>query len=189
MKIITISGKAGAGKDTAGLMLADELTNEYDLNVLTTHYADLVKYVCKAFFNWNGQKDEKGRTLLQYVGTDVVRKADSDYWVNFIIGILKMFPNSWDVVIIPDLRFPNELSRLREEYPGDVTHIRTNSKTYSAALTPAQMEHASERAMDNFKPDLAFDNNGTPNDLRRQLDAWVKSEVIPYLNNGEASNE
>ncbi len=38
--------------------------------VLIAHYADLVKYVAKTFFEWNGEKDEYGRSLLQHIGTE-----------------------------------------------------------------------------------------------------------------------
>ena len=57
MKIIVISGKAGAGKDTLGEIIRDKL-EALDKTVLITHYADLVKYMCKQFFGWDGVKDE-----------------------------------------------------------------------------------------------------------------------------------
>ena len=68
MKIINISGKAMAGKDTCALILKEKLESK-NKKVLITHFADLVKYVSKQFFNWNGIKDEQGRTILQRIGT------------------------------------------------------------------------------------------------------------------------
>lgn len=57
MKVITISGKAQNGKDTtAGLLKAALEADGY--KVLITHYADLLKYICKQFFGWDGQKDD-----------------------------------------------------------------------------------------------------------------------------------
>ena len=52
--------------------------------VLVAHYGDLVKYVCKTFFGWDGEKDEKGRTLLQKVGTDAIRAALPEIRITFI---------------------------------------------------------------------------------------------------------
>ena len=72
MKVICISAKAQHGKDTVANFMKECLEAK-EKRVLVTHYADLVKYGCKTFFNWDGQKDEKGRALLQYVGTDIVR--------------------------------------------------------------------------------------------------------------------
>ena len=68
MKVILISGKAGHGKDTlAGYM--KNFMEKRGKRVLIIHYGDLLKYICKSLFGWDGQKDEKGRTLLQYVGS------------------------------------------------------------------------------------------------------------------------
>ena len=51
MKVITISGKAQNGKDTtAGLLKAALEADGY--KVLITHYADLLKYICKQFFGY-----------------------------------------------------------------------------------------------------------------------------------------
>ena len=92
MKVITISGKAQNGKDTtAGLLKAALEADGY--KVLITHYADLLKYICKQFFGWDGQKDDAGRHILQYVGTDIIRQKRPDYWVGFVTSILELFPN------------------------------------------------------------------------------------------------
>ena len=107
IKIICISGKAGSGKDTSAWMLKSELEKRGQV-VLITHFADLLKYICKSFFGWDGVKDAQGRSLLQYVGTDVIRAKIPDFWVSFIANLLKLFPDQWDYVLIPDCRFPNE---------------------------------------------------------------------------------
>lgn len=56
MKVIAVSGHARHGKDTVAKMLQEQL--EADGNkVLITHYADLLKYICKTFF-WMGRQKE-----------------------------------------------------------------------------------------------------------------------------------
>ena len=102
MKVITISGKAQNGKDTTAGFLKDALEAD-GYSVLITHYGDLLKYICQKFFNWNGEKDEKGRSLLQYVGTDVIRAEQPDFWVGFVSNILDLFPDTWDYVLIPEI--------------------------------------------------------------------------------------
>lgn len=171
MKVICISGKAQNGKDTTAGILKEML--EADGNrVLIAHYGDLVKYVCRTFFGWDGNKDEKGRHILQYVGTDVIRAQNQNYWVDFIIGILKMFRNEWDFVLIPDCRFPNELDCMKEA-GFDATHIRIVRQNFVSPLTPEQQAHPSETALDNVKPDTYILNNGTIDDLRAALSSWV----------------
>ena len=64
MKVVCISGLARAGKDTLASMLKDELEKNGS-RVLITHFADLLKFIAKEFFKWNGEKDNEGRRLLQ----------------------------------------------------------------------------------------------------------------------------
>ena len=158
MKVICISGKAQAGKDFAASYLNEELTDR-GYSVLITHYADLVKYVCKNMFDWNGEKDIAGRHLLQYVGTDVVRKQQPDYWVDFVISILKLFIDEWDYVLIPDCRFPNEIEKLKNE-GFDVIHIRVERPDFDNELTEDARTHISETALDNATYDYRLVNSG-----------------------------
>lgn len=175
MKIICISGHAQNGKDTVARMLREEL-EESGSRVLTAHYADLVKYICHTFFGWDGNKDEYGRTLLQYVGTDVVRKADPDYWVNFIVQMLRFFSDNWDVVLIPDARFPNEIRYLQDE-GFDVTHLRVERPGFNNGLTEEQRNHPSETALDHMVPDVRIVNDGTLEHLEMLVEEYVKESV------------
>ena len=140
--------------------------------VLITHYADLLKYVCKQFFGWDGVKDERGRSILQYVGTDVVRKQAPDFWVGFVSSILKLFYNNWDFVLIPDCRFPNEIQKLKSE-GFDVTHLRVVREDFNNGLTEEQKQHPSETALDYVKPDAYIMNGGTMKDLRCAVSDWL----------------
>jgi hypothetical protein len=170
LKIFLVSGKAQHGKDTFANILHEDL-EERGFRVLTTHYADLLKYICKTFFNWNGEKDEKGRQILQYVGTDVVRKECPDYWVHFIIDILNLFGDNWDYVIIPDTRFPNEIDAIKEYYP-TAEHIRVIRPEFVSSLTAEQLAHPSEVALDNVVPDYIFENDGTIESMRIKVKDW-----------------
>lgn len=156
MKVICVSGKAGHGKDTFAAFLRDNLIY-HGKRVLIAHYADLVKYVCKTFFNWDGKKDEHGRTLLQYVGTDKVRSVSPDYWADFIVNILSIFNDEWDYVIIPDTRFPNEVELL-DHYGFDVSLVRVVRPDYISLLTKEQMKHPSETALDDYLYDYIVEN-------------------------------
>lgn len=151
MKIILISGKATAGKDASANILKNILEAN-NKKVLITHYADLLKYIAKTFFNWNGEKDEYGRQLLQWLGTDIIRNKRPDYWVDFISDFLKLFPSEWDYVIIPDVRFPNEIERMKND-SWDVFTLRVERLNYESSLTEEQKSHVSETALDGYKFD------------------------------------
>ena len=167
IKIFAVSGKAQHGKDTFANVLYEELTNKGH-RVLLTHYADLLKFICRSLFNWDGQKDEKGRHILQYVGTDVVRKERPDYWVEFVVDMIELFGENWDYVLIPDTRFPNEVEVLKENF-NNVTHIRVIRPNFESTLTDEQKKHPSETALDNIEPDYVFYNEGTIDDIKEKI--------------------
>lgn len=166
MKVICISGKARHGKDTTAGYLKG-FFEEKDRKVLIAHYGDLVKYICKTFFDWDGNKDEAGRTLLQYIGTDVIREQEPDYWVGFIESVLSFFSHKWDYVLIPDCRFPNEIEYLKD-MGHDVIHIRVvrNSPGFVSPLTEEQQKHISETALDGYPVDYYVGNFNDLDDLR-----------------------
>ena len=159
MRVICISGKAQNGKDTFCNMLEYNL-RQREKKVLKIHYADLLKYLCREYFGWDGQKDEEGRTLLQHVGTDVVRAQCPDYWVDFVAKFVSLFKDEWDYVIIPDTRFPNEIEKW-VEYDIPVTHIRVVRDGYTSPLNKIQQQHPSETALDNYNADITVHNSGT----------------------------
>lgn len=178
MKVICISGKAQHGKDTTAGFLKERLEDQgYD--VLIAHYGDLVKYVCKSFFGWNGAKDEYGRGLLQYVGTDVVREQEPDFWVAFLAKMLHFFREEWDYVLIPDSRFPNEIDYLRDAGL-DVTHLRVIREHFQSPLTEEQQRHPSETALDHAAPDFYIHNNGTLDDLKAVIRDWLSDFQAHY---------
>ena len=175
MKVILISGKAQHGKDTVAGLLEKQLVKLKE-RVLLTHYADLLKYICKAFFGWDGNKDVRGRWLLQYVGTDVVRNKKPGFWVEFMSTILELFGENWDFVIIPDTRFPDEISTLKEK-GFDVVHLRVKRTNFESQLTDEQKQHPSETALDNIEPDYWIENSGTTEDLEHKISNWIKENL------------
>lgn len=175
MKIICISGKARHGKDITATYMSNALEKR-GYKVLIAHYGDLLKYVCRAFFKWDGEKNEAGRTLLQYVGTDVIRNQDENFWVDFIKDILKFFPDEWDCVLIPDCRFPNEIFRIKDTFK-DTVHIRVVRPDCVSPLTEEQLDHISETALDDVAPDYLVYNCGELEDHERRVEVLTDELV------------
>lgn len=173
MKIIAISGKAQHGKDTTAGILKRQLGAD-GYRVLIVHYADLLKHICRSFFGWDGQKDDAGRHILQYVGTDIIRAKRPNFWVDFVIDVLGLFPDEWDYVLIPDCRFPNEIACLKKA-GFDSIHMRVVRQNFVSPLTPEQQAHPSETALDKSTPDYFIYNNGTLDDLSETLSDWITS--------------
>lgn len=167
MKIILLSGKATSGKDYTAKILKT-LMEKDNKKVLITHYADLLKYICKTFFGWDGVKDDKGRSILQHVGTDTIRKQNPNYWVEFISNFLKIFPNEWDYCLIPDTRFPNEVTQMILD-GWDVMTVRVNRLNYESPLTEEQQNHSSETALDGYQFDYYIDSESGLDNLRIEV--------------------
>lgn len=175
MKVCCISAKAQHGKDTAAALIRDYLEAQ-GKRVLITHYADLVKFVCTKFFNWDGQKDEKGRTLLQYVGTDVISSQQPSYWVDFVISILKFFENEWDYVLIPDCRYPVEVTRMSTVFETQI--LRIERPNFESGLTEKQKQHISETSMDNYSFDAVIYNDSTLESFKEKLIEFTNTYLL-----------
>lgn len=174
MKIITLSAKAEGGKDTTALQIKHQL-EDMGYAVLITHYADLLKYICKKFFDWDGRKNEEGRTLLQRVGTNTIREIEPNYWVDFIKQILRFFPDEWDYVLIPDTRFPNEIDLMKQDF--DCISIHITRPGYENHLTEEQRRHPSETALDEYKFDYEITNPGTKDGLSREVQDFINKII------------
>lgn len=172
MKLIVISGHAQHGKDTVGQTMK-EVLEESGRTVLITHYADLLKFILRYYFGWDGEKDAHGRSLIQYVGTDIVRRQDENFWVDFIAKMLKLFYGRWEFVIIPDCRFKNEISRLTD-HGFNITHVRVKRTPEPHTLTESQAKHPSETELDDVQPDYWFYNNGSVEDLKENVRKYIK---------------
>lgn len=173
MRVICIGGAMGSGKDTFANMLKESLEEDY-ASVLITHYADLLKYICTTFLGWNGEKDEAGRSLLQNIGTVTFRLKDKDYWVKFIAEVLDALSSwtDWNYVIIPDVRFPNEIEYLENcgytvLYWKMLRDVPAEAMSQNWAYRTAT-QHISEHALDDMPPDMLIENTGTIEDLQKK---------------------
>ena len=123
--VILISGKARSGKTTLAEFLEQKLSEISGITTFRYGFADPIKYIAKAFIGWKGEKDDKGRTLLQQQGT-IGRDYDENVWVKHFLNQLDkkagMFP--FNFAIIDDWRFPNELAFLKNNPILEVVTIR-----------------------------------------------------------------
>lgn len=154
--IVCISGKARHGKDSFGEYLRRALIGK-EKKVLVVHYGDLLKYIAQNFWGWDGKKNEAGRTLLQEVGTDIVRAQYPDYWVKFIAEQLEFSYGQWQYILIPDCRFENECGRLFDKERFDIKTVRVVRPNFDNGLTEEQKSHPSETSLDDFVFNYQFE--------------------------------
>lgn len=161
---IVLSGKSGSGKDMMAQFMKEELA-KHNKKALIMHYADALKWILRDYFDWDGNKDEVGRTLLQTVGTDMVRAVHPNYWTGIVVGFIQaMEPYSnFDVAIIPDARFENEvnisLENLKNCVSVRIERTANGEPWINPTLTEEQRNHPSETSLDCFAFDYVVHND------------------------------
>ena len=162
---ILAAGKTRARTETIARMLKGEL-EKAEKSVLITHFADPLKLICRKWFNWDGKMDDTGRSLLQYIGTDIVRSRLPDFWADFTLNLLSVLRNEWDYVIIPDCRYPNELNMDRFGFQPRRVLIETNQASPGVPCTSSPA------------PEFIVVDSESPERLRREVEAVAESLIF-----------
>ena len=178
---ILISGKSGSGKDMLAQFMKEEL-EKHGKRVLIIHYADAVKWVLRDYFNWDGKKDAVGRTLLQRIGTDVVRACHPNFWTGIVVGLIQSFEpySDFDVALVPDARFPNEVDIALQSLKNCVaTRIERNGEPWvNPTLTEDQRNHPSETSLDCYAFDYVIHNDEGLDTLRESAKTLLEDLKI-----------
>jgi len=191
IKVIGLSGKMGSGKSTAAAYLATKL------NYAIFAFADPLKQTVQQLTDapasslWGPSESRTPavRELLQVIGTDLVRKYYPDRWVTLMrrrIGTyeactydIHQMTNAYHLrdtkgIIIPDVRFKNELSYLNTI---NATTIRIVGKNNTVDKNNTAEAHESEVNLDSIQ-DASFTtvihNDGTLETLHKKLDQIIK---------------
>lgn len=177
MKVILISGKAQHGKDTFAEFFK-MVASSHSKKCLIIKYGDILKFVAKKYFDWNGEKDLAGRTLLQTLGTDVVRKNNENAWVNCVMEIVMGLKTEFDYVLIPDARFQNEIEAWKDvNIPSisvRVNRYDNNLEPFDNKLSNEQKRHPSETSLDNYDKFDYIIKNITETDLQSEAQRIYK---------------
>lgn len=163
---------AQSGKDTFAGIFEKQMTAK-GKKVWITHHADLLKQMAKDIYKWNGQKDEYGRGLLQYLGTNKVRQMRPDYWVEHILGQLDVTDGDIDYVVIPDSRFPNEIDAYKAAGYKTI-NVDIQRPGYDNGLTKEQKNHPSETALRGYPSDIVIVNDGTLEEYAAKIAVFVE---------------
>lgn len=168
--IIGFGYKARSGKDTA----ANYLVKKY--NFARIGFADTLKESCRAVFSFSDEQlygelkqtvdpfwNKTPRECLQIIGDGFRKFIDPLIWIKAIERKIELMGNK---IVIPDIRYINEINFIHG-MGGVVVCIKRNYYE----LTEKQATHTSEIELDNFKKwDYEIDNNGTKEDLYKNLD-------------------
>lgn len=113
------------------------------------------------------------RQFAQRLGTEAGRIVfGNDVWVDLVMGKIEGLPED-SLVLIPDVRFPNEYDAIKDAggYVVRVDRPSLDEDEYDA--------HASETAWLDLEPDTVVRNDGPLSDLR--LKAHVLLEAVGFF--------
>lgn len=158
---VALGGKARAGKSTA----AELLCNCYGGSIL--NFSEPLYDIMHYAEDRVGLPRDKDRAFLQYIGTSWGRGREPDLWVRLMLETVGRLPPAMHV-FVGDVRFPNEMSALR-----DAGFIMIKVTRPGAGLPGEEGMHASETALDSAEWDGVVDNSGSREDLLAALIAVV----------------
>ncbi|MBR1376316.1 MAG: hypothetical protein IJ565_00675 [Bacilli bacterium] len=166
IKIYIISGKAHSGKDTIAKYIINKLNHK---KVITLTYASYLKMYAANILGWDGSEDTKPRDFLQNIGVELIKnQIDDKFLINRIIEDIKVYSYFYDVVIIGDARFPDEIENIKSNF-NNVTVIRIDRDNNN--LTNEQKNHSTEVSLDNYNGyDYVVDNSKDLDSLYKELD-------------------
>ena len=175
--IFIVAGKSNAGKDTTC-----EFINSYvkrkGLKSINLQFSSYVKMYAKNITNWSGSEDDKPRTLLQILGTEIIRnQIDRKFFIKRIIEDIKVYSYYFDVITISDARFPDEINDVVNCFDS-VYKIGLARPNFISKLDKEQKVHATELALDGYNDfDYYIINDGSIDELNNKIISII-DEVI-----------
>lgn len=150
MKLYLICGKARAGKDTFAKLIKQEEEKDNNKVCILKLTAPLYSWA-EDYFNYDKEKDEKPRELLQTLGYDILqlKLKKKDFLLDYLITTIEVLDNYYDVGLITDGRLVHEIEVLKEKYPNIKTILLTNMKDNK--LANKEKNHQTEIDLDDYK--------------------------------------
>lgn len=170
--IILIAGRAGSGKST----LAEYLKLEYekkDLSVIMSPYTKYLKKYIEEITNEKIDETNKPRDLLQQISSKIIKKDlnKPNFFIDRQIEDLEIYSYFKDIIIIPDVRFPNEIKAIKEKFTNTVS-IGITRKDYISTLTKEQQLDITETSLNDYQEyDFKIENTNSTNleDIAKEL--------------------
>jgi energy-coupling factor transporter ATP-binding protein EcfA2 len=173
--VVLISGKAGVGKSTLADFLS-EVVREYEGFNSVVMRQPLAWGVKQTAVNmgWDGEKDVKGRRLLQGIGR-IGREYDKDIWVKIcdraICNTQEHYGHleaSLAYAWIDDWRFKNEIEWfLKKDYQFKVHTVRIHAPSREILAGTPEALDASEVDLDDYLNfNFMIGNEGTLDELK-----------------------
>lgn len=175
MKIYLIAGKARSGKDTTSKIM-QKVLEENGIKTCFCPISKYIKHYAKDYFGWDGLDETKPRDLLNYLGTEVIRKKlnHPEFFVDRTLQDVEVLEEFFDALIVPDIRFLIEIEKIKEKYP-DTCVIRVERPNFESPLTGEQQKYIIETALDDYKD---YDYYIVNDDTKEKLEEKVRKILV-----------
>lgn len=190
MRVIAFGHESRVGKDTAAKFLVTFLRhNTKGLNIIKTSLAAPMKAMALGLYAQYGlmslefyEKEENAH--LRYVKLPVINKTPVEIWIEYGMAVRGIYEDSWvdylcynnrnaDILVISDLRFPNEGDRFIDAYNGWCYRILNPRVKKTGSVADIAMV-----GYQRWRGDVM--NDGTLNDLNNKIEA-IGKELISVL--------
>lgn len=159
--LIGLSGKMGTGKSTLAKYLMDKQPNSVIVKIAGLLYELQDMIYTKLGIKLEGEKDRPLLIALGMWGRD----KDENFWTDIALKQAKERPE--ELVIIDDIRFPNEAKALEDA--GGIL-IRIEGKQRGDNLTPESMNNVTETSLDDYNFKYRIDNSFSVEHTLSQLE-------------------
>ena len=148
--IVLIAGKARSGKTTLANYLKEQLETKKE-KVILSPYTKYLKQYIQEITGKEITEQNKPRKLLQKLSSDLIKKelGKEDFFIKRQLEDLEIYSYFADVIIISDVRFPEEIETVKELY--NTISIGVIRKNYQSDLTNEEKNDITEIALDNYK--------------------------------------
>lgn len=168
--IIGLTGKMGAGKSTVL-----ELIKSHVGSVRLVKFAQPIYDIQEFVYNRIARVYKpdssfiKDRFLLQFIGTDWGRnRIKETLWLDLWKEDTLQYSGKGCLVISDDIRFDNEALAVKEQ-KGIVVRVECDNLNNRTVAGAALTSHASEQGVSDACVDYVIKNNGTLEDLEREV--------------------
>lgn len=149
--IFLVAGRARSGKGTVAKYLQNYYQNK-DKKVIISPYTKYLKKYIEDITEQKIDEDNKPRELLQKISSELIKKelGKNNFFINRQLEDLEIYSYFADVIIIPDVRFEEEIKVITEKY-NKVISIGVTRPNYQSDLTKEQLNDITETSLDNYK--------------------------------------
>ena len=123
---------------------------------------------------WEKAKDfvPEVRRTLQRLGTESIRSLDDQFWIRTAFARIDALRADGKPVVVTDVRYPNEADAIRDA-TGYLVRITRN-------LPDDGDNHASEKALDDYREHLRVPNNGSIGDFEYLASSIARDLTFIY---------